>query len=129
MNASKVARRVHGNNPAGVRVRPMRTKAAALREALAEKLDVPLRTLPRDLVSLLAIADYENAQEEYENADAEVDGDDGPMCHAFELHDRIWAEENGVCPRCSSSHLVRKIDPILETTTVIGCKHCHHNLT
>lgn len=129
MNASKIARRVHGRNPAGVRVTPLRTKSATLRRALAEALEVPLNSLPRDLVSLLAIADYESLRDECVEADTESDDRelaDASMLSGFDYQDRRFADENGVCPRCSSSNLIRRRDEILDFEEVVGCQHCNH---
>lgn len=71
-----------------------RLAARVCRKHLAERLGIPRRELPSDLLSLAAIAAYENQRESYREA---------MMTPSFDYHDREFARNNLVCPRCSSS--------------------------
>jgi hypothetical protein len=71
--------------------------ARILKRRLARALGVPARSLPKDLLSLLAIGRYEAAREEIE-----ADPDYKELVPQFDYHDRRFAIENGVCPRCGN---------------------------
>jgi hypothetical protein len=72
----------------------LRLASGVMRRFLARLLSKPQRSLPSDLVSLSAIGQYEIASRRY---------DEAGMWGSFSIHDRRFATENGVCPRCSSS--------------------------
>jgi hypothetical protein len=69
--------------------------ASALRRELARHLGVPRRTLPRDWAGLKAVGRYEASRVEYHRLRGRTWG------RAFDRHSRLFAVENGVCPRCA----------------------------
>jgi hypothetical protein len=88
--AERIARRWR-KNPSRNR---LASAAAEIRDVLASRFNKPRHTFPKDMVSLSAIGQYEVMSRRYEEAE---------MWGAFSYHDRRFATENKVCPRCSSS--------------------------
>jgi hypothetical protein len=74
-----------------------RRQAAAHRIArrlLAERWDLPVRSLPAEPGRSQAIGWYEDARDQCRNDDEFA---------AFDLHSMHYAIENGVCPRCAQA--------------------------
>lgn len=98
-----------------------RKKTEAFRRTLADDIGVPRRSLPSDLASLLAIADWYKDKQAAFGADVEADelGDVGGFVQSSTRHDYYFAKENGVCPRCSSPKIT-----VAEFGVSAKCDHC-----